>query len=477
MSSRIEIDVWEDETMKISELYSDVLGEDLSHEYKTELNPTNPMKWAKTIVGYANGKGGMMFVGVSNDGEAFGLSLNEIDLTKNLVARINDRSIFPHAKIQYTMRSVDERAERFVLGVKVLPSESITRYREGDYNEKVFTKGDGNALPATPEEIIALAKRKYGVDNETTEIKYDEASWKEYIGLCKEYRYDSLAPTLKTLQNEEIVSMDGYAKSGFIMFKDGYDGDDSLISCRLWQGKKKTGSVLDSDRFKGSLAIVFQNTLRFIERNTKTGWRKTENGGRETVRSYPKEAIREAVVNAIAHRDYSIGGTQIDVDIYCDRMEIVSPGSWLLPKGYEEYPLGSIPSIRRNTIIAACLDVANLMERGGTGFQAIIESYQDCDENKQPVVSIYPGFLNLCLHDKLFEDDSEAMETMMSDSERIIEKLRSEGPQPIKDLQDITNYKSRSQFLKEVINPLLETGVLVREGNIKSPQSLIRLVK
>ena len=41
------------------------------------------------------------------------------------------------------------------------------KYREGDYNEKVFTKGDGNALPATPEEIIALAKRKYGVDNET----------------------------------------------------------------------------------------------------------------------------------------------------------------------------------------------------------------------------------------------------------------------------------------------------------------------
>lgn len=460
--------------MKISELYSNVINEDLEYEYKAELNPNSPINWAKTIVGYANGKGGIIFVGVSNDGEAFGLAIAEIDKTKNLIARINDRNIFPHARIQYLMQSVDDRAERFVLGVKVLSADSIIRYREGDYNEKVFTKGNGNALPATPEEIIALAGRKYGVDNETTDILYEKTSWTEYIDLCKEYRDDALAPTLKTLQNEEIVTKDGYVKSGFIMFRDEYDGDDSLICCRLWRGKKKTGTVLDSDRFKGSLGSVFRSTLMFIERNTKTGWQKTENGGREAVRAYPKEAVREALVNAIAHRDYSIAGTQIDVDIYCDRIEIVSPGSWLLPRGYEEYPLGSIPSIRRNSIIAACLDVANLMERGGTGFQTMIECYQECSEDMQPVVSIYPGFLNLCLRDKLFNDSGE-LESMMSDAERVIEKLKSEGPQPIKELQSITNYKSRSQFLQEIINPLLEDGVLIREGNTKSPKSLIRL--
>lgn len=462
--------------MKITELYNDVINENLDYEYKAELNPENPMKWAKTIVGYANGKGGIMFVGVSNDGEAFGLGLDEIDKTKNLVARINDRNIFPHARIQYSMRSVDDKAEHFVLGVHVLQADSILRYREGDYNEKVFTKGDGYALPATPEEIIALARRKYGVDNETTDTIYDEAKWTEYIDLCKEYRDDSQAPTLKELQNEEIVSEDGYVKSGLIMFKDGYEGEDSLICCRLWRGKKKTGTVLDSDRFKGSLAGVFRNTLKFIERNTKTGWRKTENGGRETIRAYPKEAIREALVNAMAHRDYSIAGTQIDVDIYCDRIEIVSPGSWLLPKGYEEYPLGSIPSIRRNSIISACMDVANLMERGGTGFQTMIESYEDCDETMQPVVSIYPGFLNLCLRDKLYDDSNQATDKMsMSDSERIVELLRTEGPKPVKELQEVTSYKSRSQFLTEILNPLLDAEIVIREGNVKSPKSVIKL--
>lgn len=463
--------------MHIRELFPDVITEDLDYEYKQVLNPDKPVKWAKTIVGYANGKGGIMFVGVSNEGEAYGISLDEIDKTKNLIATINDRHIFPHARVQYMMRSVDADAEYFVLAVNVIQADSILRYREGDFNETVYIKGDRNTPPASPEEIIALHKRKFGVDNETTETKYDEKKWMEYIKLCREYREDSSAPTLKDLQNEEIVSKDGFAKSGFIMFEDEYDGDDSLICCRLWKEKQKTGIVLDHGRFKGSLAKVFQEALNFIERNTKTGWKKTQNGGREEVRAYPKEAIREALVNAIAHRDYSIAGTQIDVDIYCDRIEIVSPGSWLLPKSYEDYPLGSIPSIRRNSIIAACLDEANLMERGGTGFQTMIESYIDSDERLQPVVSIYPGFLNLRLYDRLYEENKTEVEySSLTEAENlIVDKLRTEGAKSVKELQESTKYKSRSQFLAEVLNPLLEADIVYRDGKPKSPTALIRL--
>lgn len=462
--------------MKISELYPDAISEDLDYEYKSQLNPENPIKWAKTIVGYANGKGGIMFVGVSNEGEAFGIELDEIDKTKNLIARINDRHIFPHARIRYMMRSVDANAERFVLAVNVAPADSVVRYREGDFNETVYIKGDGNSTPATPEDIISLSKRKYGVDNETSEILYEESGWKEYLDLCREYRKASTVPTIKELQNEEIISKDGYAKSGFIMFGDNYTGDDSLICCRLWKGKDKTGTVLDSGRYKGSLAKVFQNALNFIERNTKTGWRKTEDGGREEVRAYPKEAIREALVNAIAHRDYSIAGTQIDVDVYSDRIDIVSPGSWLLPKSYEQYPVGSIPSIRRNSIIAACLDIANLMERGGTGFQTMIESYSDSAEHLQPVVLIYPGFLDLRLFDRLYEEsETYILHEDLSETQEILELLRTEGPKRIKELQAVTNYKSRSQFLSEVINPLIAEGIIYRDGNTKSPTARIKL--
>ena len=373
------------------------------------------------------------------------------------------------------MRSVDSNAEHFVLAVKVAPADSVIRYREGDYNETVFIKGDGNATPATPEEIISLSKRKYGVDNETSEVAYTDNQWSEYLNLCKEYRQDKSAPTIKELQNEEIVSKDGYAKSGFIMFSDNYSEDDTMICCRLWKGKNKTGIVLDSNRFRGSIANVFTNALNFIERNTKTGWVKTENGGRNEIRSYPKEAVREALVNAIAHRDYSISGTQIDVDIYSDRIEIVSPGSWLLPKDYNAYPAGSIPSIRRNAIIAACLDVANLMERGGTGFQTMIESYKACPDEIQPVVSIYPGFLNLKLFDRLYRDEVIELDLEgLTDGEKVLAILKMEGPKPIKELQMSLNYRSRSQFLNEVINPLMKSGEIYRMVSQNHQQHLLK---
>ena len=146
----------------------------------------------------------------------------------------------------------------------------------------------------------------------------------------------------------------------------------------------------------------------------------------------------------------------------------MSPGSWLLPKSYNRYPVGSIPSIRRNSIIAACLDMANLMERGGTGFQTMVESYKGSAEHLQPGVLIYPGFLDLRLFDLIYEDSvMPVVQDELSDRQKILEILRTEGSKHVKELQIVTSYKSRSQFLVEVINPLIEEGVIYRGWQCK----------
>lgn len=467
--------------MKIKELFPDVLTEDLSYEFKARLNPDNPIKWAKALVAFSNGDGGYIFVGVNNQGEAFGLTLDEIDETKNLVALINDRHIFPHAKYSFRMRNVNDEGERFVLGIQVFPSDSIVTFKDGDFRETVFIKGDANALPANPAEIISLSKRKYGVDNAYTNTAYEENLWKGYSDLCKEYREDRAVPAIEELQSMEIVSNEGYASSGLEMFKDDYSGDDTLIHCRVFLGKNKAAPVINREELKGSLAKTFKEALEFMSRYTKHGYYK-KGMKRINVYSYPKIARREALVNAIAHRDYSIRGTQIDINIFDDRIEITSPGSWMLPKSFEEYESLRIPSVRRNQIICACFDVANLMERGGTGFRAIWESYDNQSPEKQPFVSTYPGFFIITLPEQAFpleamnDEEIEASTPLTTEMEIVLNEL-SKSPASIRGLQALTAYKSRPKFILNVINPLLAAGKIERIGNPKSKNSYFVLKK
>lgn len=457
--------------MNIKEILKDYIVEDTKYELKAKITKDDPIKWAKTIVGYANIDGGYIFIGVDNNGEIFGLTYNEIDEYKNLILLINNRNIIPHVKLDFSLKSLNDVEDRYVLIVKVYPSNSIVRYKEGDYKEIVFIKGDGNSSPATPEEIISLGKKKYGIDNEVTNIKYNEEEWKEYINLCKEYRGNNSKPSLKELQSEDIVSKDGFVKTGFWMFKDDYNDENSRINCRLWKGKTKSGIVLDNQKLKGSIAICFKQAFDFILRNTKIGWEKDSQGGRVEIRSYPLIAIREVLVNAFAHRDYSIDGTQIDVDIFDDRIDVSSPGSWMLPKGYYEYDEGTIPSIRRNQIISASLDVANLMERGGTGFQTIMDSYNEFEESKKPVIMIFNGYLLIRLFDLYYlkENKLNIDDIVLNDEEKKVISSLKTGQKGIKELQENSKYKSRSKFIEFVISPLINKRLIRKIGKEKSP--------
>ena len=153
--------------------------------------------------------------------------------------------------------------------------------------------------------------------------------------------------------------------------------------------------------------------------------------------------------------------------------------TWLLPRLYEAYPIGFIPSIRRNLIISACLDVTNLMERGETGLITIVESYKDAPLSKQPVVSSYPGFLSLKLYDLLYSDEINesyiAYKVNKVDNQKVVLNLLASGPKTISELQSATYYKSRSTFWAKVIQPLLDDGKIRRDGNLKSPYSMFVL--
>lgn len=124
----------------------------------------------------------------------------------------------------------------------------------------------------------------------------------------------------------------------------------------------------------------------FIKRNAKLMWRKTPNS-REEMQEYVERSYHEALVNALAHRDYLVNGSEVHIDIYDDRMEIYSPGG--MPDGsyiQERDPL-TVPSTRRNLVLADIFNRLGYMERKGSGFGKIIGGYEfqvNYSEEKKP---------------------------------------------------------------------------------------------
>ena len=115
-------------------------------------------------------------------------------------------------------------------------------------------------------------------------------------------------------------------------------------------------------------------------------WRKTANS-REEMPEYVERSYHEALVNALAHRDYLVNGSEVHIDIYDDRMEIYSPGG--MPDGsiiQDRDPL-TVPSTRRNPVLADIFNRLGYMERKGSGFGKIIGGYEfqiNYDESKKP---------------------------------------------------------------------------------------------
>ena len=133
--------------------------------------------------------------------------------------------------------------------------------------------------------------------------------------------------------------------------------------------------ALDDAEYSGSVLSLIENGEAFIKRNARMMWRKTPNS-REELPEYVERSYHEALVNALAHRDYLVYGSEVHIDIYDDRLEIYSPGG--MPDGsmiQDRDPL-TVPSTRRNPVLADVFNRLGYMERKGSGFGKILNSYK-----------------------------------------------------------------------------------------------------
>jgi ATP-dependent DNA helicase RecG len=149
---------------------------------------------------------------------------------------------------------------------------------------------------------------------------------------------------------------------------------DARVRCARFRGTTKA-EILDRLDIDGTVLDAVAETEAFIARNTRTGGRFPGKMQREDLPEYAPITIRELLVNAIAHTDYALAGSQILVAIFDDRVEIQNPGSFVYGSTVETIKQGI--SRVRNRAIVRILRELNLMEILGSGYERISTTFDD----------------------------------------------------------------------------------------------------
>lgn len=271
----------------------------------------------------------------------------------------------------------------------IFKGEETPYYYAADGDLEAYVRVGNESVKATPTEQkrLVLRGKNTSYDLQKSTFKVEDYAYSQLRARYKKW-------TGNSFDEKDLVSFGLANEEGFLTNAGALLADDSPIRwsrlfCTRWNGLNKSGGTidaLDDAEYSGSVISLIENGEAFIKRNAKMKWKKTPNS-RIEMPDYVERSYHEALVNALAHRDYLVNGSEVHIDIYDDRMEIYSPGE--MPDGsliQERDPL-TVPSTRRNPVLADVFNRLGYMERKGSGFGRIISSYEfqaNYSEDKKP---------------------------------------------------------------------------------------------
>lgn len=360
------------------------IGETTEYDKKVLLEIKKPKSWLKSVSAFANGIGGALLFGISNEGDLIGLDNAERD-SETISEQIKQKM----DPIPQTILEIHKEDEKTFIILKVLAGQETPYYYVADGNRIAFVRIGNESVPA---------------DSITLKRLVLKGSGKTYDSLSSGFRFSNSAFTklrsaFKTRVNTELTDSDFVSfglvdESGYLTNAGALLADDSLIKhsrlfCTRWNGLDKASGVmdaLDDKEFSGSLISLLQNGVEFVINNSKKSWKKTADG-RIEMPEYPERAVLECLVNALIHRDYSELGSEVHIDIFDDRLEIYSPGGMMDGSVVQNLDKNNVPSKRRNPVIADIFSRIRYMERRGSGFRKVIDAYHSSEnyrDTKEP---------------------------------------------------------------------------------------------
>ena len=413
----------------------------------------------KSICSFANSNNGIILIGVSDDGEIVGCSAKDEQKIAN-TAHTCKPSIYP--KIEKA--DVDGK---LVFVVKVEKSDQIHSYKNIAY-KRVGT----HDKPLSPEEVIEFAKDigKIQFDSQICEkASLGDINWEKMRWFKSLYRSITgegiLTEDKKLLENLGCLKNEVVRNSGVLLFGKSPHRfiPHNRITVIRYLGDEISDRYQDIKEFYGNLFDLIDDTDRYIREHIQIASILIPGQiPREEIPQYPLFAIRELIVNAVAHRDYSIRGGRIIIKMFKNRIEYSSPGKF--PPGITPENIVDMQYSRNPTIVDV-LNTVKYIEAIGDGIDRVLNSV-----NNHPLKPKSPLFREVgnSVIVTLYGADMNKLERI--ELERKLNEREIQIVDYIKEKGKITGSNVQSMFnvsrdtSNRYLNRLIKMSIIKRKG-------------
>ncbi|RSX54407.1 ATPase AAA [Bifidobacterium goeldii] len=360
------------------------LRESATVEFKQQLN--DAVK--REIIAFANTEGGDLYIGIDDDGLPLGVTDPDgvMGAVGDMIRNAIKPDLTPYTTIACESMDDESGTAHAVVHVTVLRGTKRPYYlaAKGMRSTGVFIRHGVSTVPADEERIRQMIRDADGMVFDTAVSVNQELTFDYASAVFQRRQLPWGEPQQRSLG---LINADGLYTNAAMLIS---DQCRHTLKCAVYQGCSKT-QFLARQEFQGSLLQQLDEANRYVELNNPV---RSDVTGlyRNDSYAYPPTALREALVNAVTHRDYDYSGPTL-ISIFSDRTEFVSLGS--LVKGITLPDLASGISQSRNTTLANVFYRLELIESYGSGIPKIMEEY--ANNSVSPIIRITPGAFTLSL--------------------------------------------------------------------------------
>lgn len=335
--------------------------------------------------------------------------------------------------------------------------------------------GDGDK-PMTEYEVYSYEafRKQYRDDIRPIEnvslIGLNQAQLEQYLLLRKQNR-----PNLATVTQEQLYELTGITKDGkvtmmalllFGLYPQAYFPQLSIIATRV-PGTEMgvldaTGQrFLDSKRIEGSLPEMLDAAIAFVRSNMRVAFRiDAQTGQREDLPEYPLDALREAILNALVHRDYSVHteNMPIQLTMYADRMEIKNPGGLYGRLTVDQ--LGQAQPDTRNPYLVTAMEAMGQTENRYSGIPRIRHAMEEA-HLPDPVFTDNRSEFTVCLYNKYHISEVTPPDVPEAVTREEFDLLRfCVTPRTRQEIADFLGIRAVQYAMKRYVEPLIARGAI-----------------